>query len=143
MILKDKISDNYFVCSRNSEDGSFPASIKSYRATIGPSAKRHSNCVSLGNDDGPPLCTYQYFPQRGCTRGIKLETNPNPRELDTAPKSWDGKLDTSSGISKSDYIKKSWPVQGIYAPHIYRRVGNYTPVFFNCLILRPPSGRTR
>ena len=47
------------------------------------------------------------FPQRGSgedTRGIRLQPNPNPHELDIASKHWDGKLDTSYGISKLNYI---------------------------------------
>ena len=32
----------------------------------------------------------------GVTRGIRLQTNPNPRELDRAPKTGGRKLDTSS-----------------------------------------------
>ena len=47
------------------------------------------------------------FPQRGGggdTRGIRLQPNPNPHELDIASKHWDGKLDSSSGISKLNYI---------------------------------------
>ena len=47
------------------------------------------------------------FPKRGSigdARGIRQQTNPNPRESDTAPIHWGGKLDTSSGISISNYI---------------------------------------
>ena len=38
------------------------------------------------------------------TRGIRLQTNPSPLELDRVPKPYGGKLDISSGISILNYI---------------------------------------
>ena len=50
------------------------------------------------------LCTYQYFPPEGAV-GLQgeLDCKQIPT-LDTAPKHWSGKLGTSSGISKLNYI---------------------------------------
>ena len=47
------------------------------------------------------------------TRGIRQQTNPNPREKYIAPKHWGGKLDTSSGISKLNSTTNLMAVKGI------------------------------
>ena len=74
------------------------------------------------------------FPQRGSggdtTRGIRLQTNPNFRELDTAPKPCGGKLDTSFGISKLNYITNLMAHPRDFRHHIFTKGWGIRPQFF-------------
>ena len=79
---------------------------------------------------------HQYFLPEGDTRGIRLQKNPYPWELDRAPKSWGGKLDTSSsGISKLNHKTKLMAHPRNFRHHINTEGGELDPIFFlNCLI---------
>ena len=99
--------------------------------------------------DKAPISIYPQRGSGGYTRGIRLQKNPYPRELERAPRHRGGKLDTSSGSSKLHYITNLManPRDFGHHKHICSWLGksNWTKVFQNCLIphgnpAAPPPG---
>ena len=65
----------------------------------------------------------------GDTRGIRLQTNHNPWELDRAPKPKGGKLDTSHGFSKTNYITSTIARPREFRQHIFNQGWELDPIF--------------
>ena len=77
----------------------------------------------------------------GDTRGIRLQTNLNPRELDRANKPWGGKLDvkiiTSSGISKLNYITNLIAHPSDFRHHVFAQGWEIRPHFLKRIVSFP------